>query len=200
MPPKIIQRKDVPIEQLFIAESNAKLHPDEQVTHIANSILEFGFVQPIVADEKGELVVGAGRYLALKKLGRKTVPSLWTVHGATESQIAAMRVVDNKLNADTGWIKELLNFEMEHLAMSELDLEALSLEFSPNELFDKPAPPKGSLEENMIKSIVMRFPNGVYEQVVQALHAMMEEIPGVVSNTDAFLWLLSEYGEGHGNS
>ena len=40
---------------------NAKLHPQDQVEHIANSIKMFGWTQPIVVDEKNVVVIGHGR-------------------------------------------------------------------------------------------------------------------------------------------
>ena len=55
-------------------EKNAKLHPDDQVEHIANSIKMFGWTQPIVVDEHNVVVIGHGRLAAAKKLMLDTVP------------------------------------------------------------------------------------------------------------------------------
>ena len=49
-------------------------HPEEQVEHIANSIREFGWQQPLVVDKDNVLVIGHGRLLAAKKLGLEQVP------------------------------------------------------------------------------------------------------------------------------
>ena len=59
----------LPVDALKPYSRNAKKHPDEQVEHIANSIREFGFRQPLVIDRDGVLVIGHGRLLAAKKLG-----------------------------------------------------------------------------------------------------------------------------------
>ena len=47
-----------PVE-LVPYSQNAKLHPADQVEHIANSIKTFGWTQPIVVDEKNVVVRSA---------------------------------------------------------------------------------------------------------------------------------------------
>ena len=42
----------VKIEEIKLYENNAKLHPEWQVEQIKNSIIEFGFNDPIAIDEK----------------------------------------------------------------------------------------------------------------------------------------------------
>ena len=76
---------------------NAKKHPKEQVEHIANSIKEFGFQQPLVVDKNNVLVIGHGRLLAAKKLKMQTVPVV-CAEDLTDEQIAALRLADNKTN------------------------------------------------------------------------------------------------------
>lgn len=51
----------LPVSSLHPYERNAKQHTDEQVEHIANSIREFGFRQPIVVDADNVVVIGHGR-------------------------------------------------------------------------------------------------------------------------------------------
>jgi hypothetical protein len=46
---------------------NARTHSDEQVAQIAASIIEFGFVGAVIADERG-IVAGHGRVMAATKL------------------------------------------------------------------------------------------------------------------------------------
>lgn len=58
-------------------EKNAKKHPEKQIEYIANSIKEFGWTQPIVLDENGEIIIGHGRYLAAKKLELETGPCIY---------------------------------------------------------------------------------------------------------------------------
>lgn len=50
------------VEDIRPYEKNAKKHPEEQVEHIANSIREFGWQQPLVVDKNDVLVIGHGRW------------------------------------------------------------------------------------------------------------------------------------------
>ena len=55
-------------------ENNAKKHPKDQVKHIANSIKQFGFKQPIVIDKDNVVIIGHGRLKASIELNLKQVP------------------------------------------------------------------------------------------------------------------------------
>lgn len=96
-------------------EHNAKRHPDDQVEHIANSIREFGFRQPIVVDADNVVVIGHGRLLAAKKLGLDAVPVV-RADDLTEAQIKALRLADNKTN-ESEWDFGLLDSELVDLAL-----------------------------------------------------------------------------------
>src|ERR1700722_5738055 len=59
----------------FILDSrNPRQHSQRQINQLADSIREFGFVMPVVADERGEVVIGHGRVLAARKLGMPRIP------------------------------------------------------------------------------------------------------------------------------
>ena len=90
--------------------NNAKEHPPEQVRHIANSIKEFGFKQPLVIDADNVVVIGHGRLLAAKVLGLKDVPCV-RADDLTPEQIAALRLADNKTN-ESPWNFEALAEEL----------------------------------------------------------------------------------------
>lgn len=64
------------IDSIIPYEFNSKLHDEDQVNKIANSIKEFGFNQPLVIDENNIIVVGHGRYLAAKKLDLIEIPCI----------------------------------------------------------------------------------------------------------------------------
>nr|DAM12853.1 MAG TPA: adenine specific DNA methyltransferase [Caudoviricetes sp.] len=49
--------------------ANAKKHDKRQINNVAESIKQYGFVQPIVIDRDGVIVIGHCRALAAKKLG-----------------------------------------------------------------------------------------------------------------------------------
>ena len=108
---------NVKVKDLKPYEKNAKKHPDEQVEHIANSIKEFGFRQPLVIDANNVVVIGHGRLMAAKKLGMKEVPCV-RADDLSEAQIKALRLADNKTNESEWDFGEL-----------EKELDELSVEF-----------------------------------------------------------------------
>ena len=85
---------------------NAKKHDSTQIANVAESIRQFGFVQPIVIDRDGVIVIGHCRALAAKKLGMQEVPCV-CVDDLTPEQVNALRLVDNKSN-ESDWDFDLL--------------------------------------------------------------------------------------------
>ena len=55
-------------------EKNTKKHDKTQIANVAESIRQYGFVQPIVVDKNDVIVIGHCRYEASKKLKLETVP------------------------------------------------------------------------------------------------------------------------------
>ena len=107
-------------------EKNAKRHPADQVDHIANSIREFGFRQPLVIDKDNVIVIGHGRLLAAKKLGLDTVPCV-RADDLTDEQIKALRLADNKTN-ESEWDFDLLDGELDDI--SDIDMEQFGFDIS----------------------------------------------------------------------
>ena len=115
------------IKDLKPYKKNAKKHPKEQVEHIANSIKEFGFTQPVLIDKNNCVVAGHGRILGAKAAGLKEVPTL-CLDDLTEEQIKAYRLADNKLN-ESDWDFGLLDEELDELN-SVLDMEQFGFELA----------------------------------------------------------------------
>lgn len=107
----------VDIEDLIPYHNNPKNHPQEQISKIASSIKNYGFTQPIVVDEKNEIIIGHGRYLASKQLNLDKVPVIKR-EDLTDRQIRAFRIADNKV-AESEWDMDLLELELEDLADME---------------------------------------------------------------------------------
>ena len=105
----------LPPGELTPYPKNAKKHPDDQVEHIANSIREFGFRQPIVVDADNVVVIGHGRLMAAKKLGLDEVPVV-RADDLTEEQIKALRLADNKTN-ESEWDMLTLDAELADLSL-----------------------------------------------------------------------------------
>lgn len=106
--------ENVKIEKLKPYENNARTHSEEQVEKIANSINEFGFINPVIIDSDYGIIAGHGRVLGAQKLGMKEVPCLF-VEDLTETQKKAYILADNKLALDAGWDDEILKQEIKAL-------------------------------------------------------------------------------------
>lgn len=100
---------------------NAKKHDKKQIANVAESIRQYGFVQPAVVDRDGVIVIGHCRVLAAKKLGLKEVPCV-CVDDLTPEQVNALRLVDNKSN-ESEWDFDLLADELPGLDLSAFDFD-----------------------------------------------------------------------------
>ena len=109
------------LSELTPYAGNAKKHDSTQIANVAESIKQFGFVQPIVIDRDGVIVIGHCRALAAKKLGMKEVPCV-CVDDLTPEQVNALRLVDNKSN-ESDWDYDLLADEIPDLDLSSFDFD-----------------------------------------------------------------------------
>lgn len=116
-----------PISKLLRYPNNARDHSDAQITQIANSIKEFGFVNPVLVDANGVLIAGHGRLLAAQTLKIKDVPVIELGH-LTEAQAKALRLADNQLALNSSWNAELLSIELRDLKLANYDLQLLGFE------------------------------------------------------------------------
>jgi DNA modification methylase len=103
------------VEDLIPYALNSRTHSDEQVAQLAASIREFGFTNPVLVDEKNNLIAGHGRLLAARKLKLDQVPAV-VVTGLDERKRRALVIADNKLALNAGWDDEALRVELEDLA------------------------------------------------------------------------------------
>ncbi|MES1690871.1 ParB/Srx family N-terminal domain-containing protein [Escherichia coli] len=61
---KIVYR---PLQELSPYAHNARTHSTEQVAQLVESIKQFGWTNPVLIDEKGEIIAGYGRVTALEE-------------------------------------------------------------------------------------------------------------------------------------
>lgn len=102
-------------------EKNTKKHDKTQIANVAESIRQYGFVQPIVVDKNDVIVIGHCRYEAAKKLKLETVPCV-CVDDLTDEQVKALRIVDNKSN-ESEWDFDFLADELVELDLSDFDFD-----------------------------------------------------------------------------
>lgn len=102
---------------------NARTHSRKQVRQIADSINRFGFTNPVLVSDDGEIIAGHGRVEAAKLLGLQSVPTLRLSH-LSEAERRAYVLADNKLALNAGWDTEILAIELQGLVDLEFDLES----------------------------------------------------------------------------
>ena len=113
--------ENVPINQLNPYKNNARTHSEKQVEKIANSIQEFGFINPVLIDSDYGIIAGHGRVKGAERLGMTEVPCLF-VEDLTEEQKRAYIIADNKLALDAGWDYDLLKVELAELDDLNFDI------------------------------------------------------------------------------
>lgn len=134
----------VDADDLLPYGSNPKEHPPEQVDKIASSIKRFGWDQPIVIDEDGEILKGHGRHQAARKLGLDRVPVIRRV-GLTDAEKRAARIADNR-TAQSEWDDGLLEAELELLDESDMSMEATAMDDGEIEGLIGPPPDFGAVD------------------------------------------------------
>jgi ParB family transcriptional regulator, chromosome partitioning protein len=103
--------------------NNAKKHDQTQISNVAQSIKEFGFVQPIVVDKNNVIIIGHCRYLALIKLGYEEIPDDWVKKvDLSEADAERLRLLDNKTN-ESEWDNDLIQQLIPDLDFSMFDID-----------------------------------------------------------------------------
>ncbi len=116
---KVVERD---IASLRPYARNARTHSRKQLTQIGRSIERFGFTNPVLISDEGEIIAGHGRVEAAKQLGWKKVPTLALSH-LSETERRAYVLADNKLALNAGWDREVLAIELQALVDLEFDAE-----------------------------------------------------------------------------
>lgn len=107
----------VPVSDIHGYDKNAKTHPENQLQQIAQSIRKFGFNNPVLISDDGEIIAGHGRFAAAKMMGLEKIPVIRLTH-LSEAQKKAYRLADNKIAENGGWNVELLKLELTDLEVS----------------------------------------------------------------------------------
>ena len=111
-----------PLSALKPFAKNARTHSRRQIAQIVESIQRFGFNNPILIDEDGEIVAGHGRAMAAKEVELELVPTI-VIRGLSDAQKRAFRLADNKIALNASWDEALLREELEAILAIEADLD-----------------------------------------------------------------------------
>lgn len=147
----------IDINSIIEYENNAKIHTDEQIEQICNSIREFGNNDPIAVDENNVIIEGHGRLYALKKLGFQEVDVIRLTH-LNEQQKKAYILAHNNLTMTTGFDLEKLQVEIEEI-----------IDFDMSEFGFEPFEPENELEETeeQLEEVLRNIENNENEPKVQ---------------------------------
>jgi hypothetical protein len=110
----------VSVSALRPYDRNARTHSKKQIRQIANSIARFGFTNPVLISDDGQIIAGHGRVEAAKLLQIERVPPLCLSH-LSDAERRAYIPADNKLAQNAGWDREILALELQGLL--DLDFE-----------------------------------------------------------------------------
>lgn len=108
-------------------ERNARTHSVDQVAQIVDSIQQFGFTNPVLIDENGELIAGHGRKQAASTIGMSEIPAI-RLTGLSDEKKRALRISDNQIALNAGWDLELLSEEVQALDLDGFDIDVLGFD------------------------------------------------------------------------
>lgn len=129
----MLQLENTQMSRLIFKERSARTHSDRQILQIARSIEKFGFNNPILIDTEYNILAGKGRYLAAKKLGLETIPTICIDH-MTDIDKRAYVIADNKLAEKAGWDKDILRIEFEEIRSLDLEFDLTLTGFETSEI------------------------------------------------------------------
>jgi DNA modification methylase len=112
---------DRPLQALRPYPRNARRHSKKQIQQIADSIRRFGFTNPVLVSDDGEIIAGHGQVAAARLLGLSSVPTVALSH-LSQAERRAYVLADNKLALNAGWDQEMLAIELQGLIDLEFDI------------------------------------------------------------------------------
>lgn len=179
---QIIQKK---LADIVPYANNAKKHDETQIKNVAESIKKYGWVQPIVIDDDGTIVIGHCRALAAEKLGIEEVPCV-VVSDLTEEEINALRIVDNKTN-ESPWDMDLLSAELPEIDLSDFEFdfefEFGGEDYSPDDFGEEFSLADGDKSE--ICQMTFTLHARQKELIEHAIQQVKENVSETFGNTNA---------------
>lgn len=125
----------IPISEIIPYENNPRKNA-HAVEIVKKSIREFGFKVPIILDRENKIIAGHTRLLAAKELEMQEVPVIWA-DDLTDSQVKALRIMENKSHEFANWDFNILKLELEELKKVNFDLNLTGFNFGEIENLSK---------------------------------------------------------------
>lgn len=135
-------------EELKPYANNAKIHTEDQVEQIKNSIREFGFNDPIAIWHDNEIIEGHGRLLAVMEMPEIEKVPVIRLDDLTDEQRRAYTLVHNKLTMNTDFDIDLVNIEIEDIL--EIDMGKYGFDVESFAALDEEPKERGNLAEKFL--------------------------------------------------
>jgi hypothetical protein len=124
---KIHKAERRPPSDLRPDPANPRTHSRKQISQIAESFKRFGFLNPIIVDERMRVIAGHGRLAAAERLGLESVPVI-VVSGLSPSDKKRLMLADNKIAENAGWDTKALAAIFEDLVVEDAEIEVTGFE------------------------------------------------------------------------
>lgn len=132
---KDYQYTKINIDEIKPYERNARIHSSKQIKQIMEAIKAFGFTNPLLIDDKNNLIAGHGRLEAVKQLNIidfkdnpiKELPAI-IITGLSEADKKALIIADNKIAENASWDYDLLQAEFQELEAINYDLDLMGFD------------------------------------------------------------------------
>jgi ParB-like chromosome segregation protein Spo0J len=180
----------VDIDEIKESNYNSRIHSEAQVEKIANSIAEFGFVNPIIIDDENEIIAGHGRFMAAKHLNLNEVPTIKLTH-LTDDKKRAFIIADNKIALSGEWDYDMLKEEFDIILKSEMDIDLLGFnrKFIDSMFKEKDADVK---VVHKLKTLKINFDADDYDTTLDSMNDIMDK-EGCVDHEEVLVRLLDFY-------
>ena len=180
----------VGIDEIKESNYNSRIHSEAQVEKIANSIAEFGFVNPIIIDDENEIIAGHGRFMAAKHLNLNEVPTIKLTH-LTDDKKRAFIIADNKIALSGEWDYDMLKEEFDIILKSEMDIDLLGFnrKFIDSMFKEKDADVK---VVHKLKTLKINFDAEDYDTTLDSMNDIMDK-EGCVDHEEVLVRLLDFY-------
>jgi len=118
------------VSSLIPYAQNSRSHTRAQVKLVAQSIDAYGWTNPILVDNDGNVIAGHARLEAAKLLGLEQVPTICLSH-MTAAQKRAYIIADNRMNEIAGdWDRNILALEHQAIRLMDPTFDVSSTGFS----------------------------------------------------------------------
>jgi DNA modification methylase len=123
----------VPVADCKPLGRKSRKHPPRQVSKLAASLDQYGFVLPIVIDGDSRVVAGWGMVLAARRLGLSEVPAI-RLSDLSEAHLRTLRLALNRIAEDSTWDHEALSLEFSEILELETQINLADSGFEMGEI------------------------------------------------------------------